>query len=350
MSLQFDLTLPRRNFALTLAGRFNGETVGIFGPSGAGKTSFFNLLCGLEKPAEGRVILNGRTLCDTEKGIFIPPNLRGMGVVFQEKRLFPHMSVKENLLFGERYVKHKRVTLETVVELLDLGSLIDSMPNKISGGEQQRTAIGRALLTSPEILLLDEPFSAVDKNLRMTILPYLKRLRDELKIPLLVISHDMPDIQRLTNTFYLIDKGKCIGFGDIFDMFHQKEFTPESVDLVNTFPLYDPEKIEEGLYVCRIKGNEGKRIFTATAPGNSFTMVVKPEEIAISLEKVPNISIQNQFTGRIEDIVFKGTRVYCLIDAGMKLVAKITPTALHSLGFKKGDNVFCLFKAHSLSL
>lgn len=216
MPLDFNLQLPRREFDLELSGSFHKGITGIFGPSGAGKTTFFNLLSGLEKPLKGSVILNGRVLTDIDKGIYVPVYKRRIGVVFQDKLLFPHLSVKENLLFGVPYVKEKKISFDDVVDLLDLSSILSSKPHNISGGEQQRTAIGRALLTSPELLLFDEPFNAVDYALRSAILPYIRRLKEILHIPILVISHDLSDLQCLTNQVYLISRGKEEGFGDIF--------------------------------------------------------------------------------------------------------------------------------------
>jgi molybdate transport system ATP-binding protein len=219
MSLEFDLVLPRREFELRLAANFGKELIGVFGPSGAGKTSFFNLLAGLERPSAGRIVLNGRILTDVEENLFVPVNKRRIGVVFQEKLLFPHLSVRDNLLFGRKYAKGPEIPLESVAELLDLTTLLDARPADISGGEAQRTAIGRALLSSPELLLMDEPFNAVDSALRRSILPYLKRLGNELDIPMLVISHDLPDIRRLTEKVYLIENGRSAGFGNAADLF-----------------------------------------------------------------------------------------------------------------------------------
>lgn len=215
MSIDFNLKLPRRDFDLDLTGSFNNGITGIFGPSGAGKTTFFNLLAGIETPEEGAVSLNGRVLTDTAQMISVPIHKRQIGVVFQDKLLFPHLSVKKNLLFGVPFTKSKKISFDEVVDFLNLSSILNSKPRDISGGEQQRTAIGRALLTSPELLLFDEPFNAVDYSLRATILPYIKRLNEMMDIPILVISHDLSDLQCLTNQVYSISRGKEQSTGDI---------------------------------------------------------------------------------------------------------------------------------------
>lgn len=215
MNLEFNVQLKRRDFIIDLEGSFNSNIVGIYGDSGAGKSTLFSMITGLEKPDRGRIVLNDRVLVDTQKNIYIPPHKRNIGMVFQEKLLFPHLSIKENLIFGQKYAFVKKVNFEQVVEFLNIGHLLKSFPGNISGGEQQRVAIGRALLTSPELLLLDEPFNAVDERLRKQILPYIKNISTEFNIPVLLISHDLPDIQKLTNTIYIVDKGECCGYGEI---------------------------------------------------------------------------------------------------------------------------------------
>ncbi len=351
MSLEFDLTLPRRDFTINLSGSFGKETIGIYGPSGAGKTSFFSMLLGLEKPRKGNIILNNRVLADTEAGVHVPVNRRRIGVVFQEKLLFPHLTIRENILFGERYAPEHRISLESVAELLDVTPMLDSRPAEISGGEQQRVAIARALLTSPELLLLDEPFNAVHAELRLSILPYLNRLTEELKIPMLVISHDLPDIQRLTSTVYLIHRGICSGFGNIFTLFSESDSMTDNSGLVNTFSLYEPRKIEPGLYSCSVDGIPGDFIQSPVAPGNNFTLVLQPNEISLSTRRISNTSIQNQLPCKVTEIIMREDFVYCGLKSGtVPLYAKITASAVRDLMLKPGDNVFALFKTQALSL
>ena len=351
MALKFQLELPRRSFTINLSGEFRDGITGIYGPSGAGKSSLFRMIAGLEIPRNGSIELAGRMITDTEKHIRVHPSKRKTGVVFQEKYLFPHMSVKENLLFGKRYRKHDSLPLNTVVELLDLSKLLDSRPEKLSGGEQQRTAIGRALLPSPEILLLDEPFNALDRELRGNILYYLKKLKDELNIQMLVISHDLPDIQRLTDTIYLIRDGRCEGFGRIADLLCGNPDSDRYEGFVNTFDLYNPEKTDNGLYSCRITGDPKDTIRIPFAPARNFRAVLNPGEISVARSRVKNTSIQNQLEGRIRRLVPSGESCYCIVDTGsIGTIAKITADSLKTLKLSEGDEIFCLFKAHSLSM
>ena len=349
MSLSFDLELPRREFILKLKGEMGEGILGVFGPSGAGKTSFFHLLCGLEEPRSGRIILNGRPLVDVERGINLPIHKRRIGVVFQDKRLFPHMTVKENLLFGQKYLKKKTVSLERTAELLDLKPLLNSYPHEISGGEQQRTAIGRALLTSPELLLLDEPFNAVDNSLRVTMLPYLRRLRERMAIPMLVISHDLPDIQKLTSIVYLIEKGSCTGYGEIGNLLDRNREILFKSGPVNTFRVDRLEAEAPGLYSCAVNGASGALIKVPFRPEAGAVLTLPPHEISLSLSPVGHISIQNQIPGRIGRMIPLENRLFCTIEGGISLTAEITLQAAEELGLREGSRVYCLFKAHAVN-
>ena len=248
MSLQFNIFLPRREFNLELRGCFENGITGIYGSSGAGKTTFFNIIAGLERPLKGSVSLNGRVLTDCHRNIHVPVHKRRVGLVFQDKLLFPHLSVKENLLFGYPYVKDKKVDLDEVVELLNLSAILKSRPHEISGGEQQRTAMGRAILTSPDLLLFDEPFNAVDYCLRTSILNYINRLKEALNIPFLIISHDLSDLQRLTSRVYQINRGKEAGFGDIFEKL-RSEVPVTSMKIV---PAGRNINVKEELHQCEM--------------------------------------------------------------------------------------------------
>ena len=350
MSLFFDVELPRRDFLLKLKVDFGTGTVGIYGPSGAGKTSLFSLLAGLEKPSSGRIVLNGRVLSDTEQKIFVPPHKRRIGVVYQEKLLFPHMTVRENLLFGRKYVEksQRKISLNDVVALMNLSEFLDAYPKDISGGEQQRVGIGRALLTSPEMLLLDEPFNAVDNRLRLAILPYIRKVGEELKIPMLVISHDLPDIQRLTDQVFVMDKGQCLGFGHILDILGENRTILEDAGVVNTMNCSNPTFLEKGFYSCSVEGLPGREIKIPKAPSEYFKIVVPPNEIALSTEEIKGISIQNQLPGKVVSVVNSGNSLYCIIDVGIRLASKVTYHTVNEMNIREGSNIWCLFKSHAV--
>jgi molybdate transport system ATP-binding protein len=189
--------------------------VALFGKSGSGKTSLVNLLAGLAKPATGRIALNGTVLLDSAAGIDLPPERRHLGYVFQEGRLFPHLSVAANLDYGRRMCGLARdgAEMARIVNLLDIGHLLDRRPGKLSGGERQRVAVGRALLMRPRLLLLDEPLASLDAARKREILPYLERLRAE--VPMVYVSHHAGELKRIATSVVLLDAGRVAATGGI---------------------------------------------------------------------------------------------------------------------------------------
>ena len=192
----------------------SGATV-LFGPSGAGKTSVINMIAGLLKPDRGKIALDGEILFDSAARINVPSSRRGIGYVFQEGRLFPHLSVKHNLDYGRWMGGHAAdlAAYTHAVELLDIGSLLDRRPGKLSGGERQRVAVGRALLMRPRLLLLDEPLASLDASRKADILPYLERLRDEAKVPMIYVSHDAGEVRRIASRAVRLDGGRVVSTG-----------------------------------------------------------------------------------------------------------------------------------------
>jgi molybdate transport system ATP-binding protein len=213
--LEIHATLPRRNFVLDVNCSFANGLSGVFGPSGAGKSSLFALIAGLAKPRKGRIALGDHVFVDTDKRIWQSPRRREVGVVFQDGRLFPHMSVEKNLRYGERLLPadRRRVPFDEVVSLLELVPLLQARPRHCSGGERQRVALGRALLRSPRLLLLDEPFAGLDRDLCEQLLPFLRRVRNLLDIPTLVISHNLELLMRLTPHLTILRDGRVLASG-----------------------------------------------------------------------------------------------------------------------------------------
>jgi molybdate transport system ATP-binding protein len=215
--LRVDVAKQLGEFTLQAAFESEGRVTGLFGASGAGKTSLINMIAGLSRPDRGTIVIDGETLDDTAKGIHVPAFRRRIGYVFQDARLFPHLDVLHNLDYGRRMnrlpddaAQRKRVT-----DLLDIGHLLDRRPGKLSGGERQRVALGRALLAKPRLLLLDEPLGALDEGRRAEILPYLVRLRDEAKIPMVYVSHDAAEMRQLATQIVLLQRGQVTSFGGV---------------------------------------------------------------------------------------------------------------------------------------
>lgn len=210
--LELDVQWRRGEFSLQVKARAESRVTGVYGPSGAGKSTLLALVAGLQRPDAGRIVLDGNTLVDTQKKIFLPPEHRHIGMVFQDAQLFPHLSVENNLLYGFQRLSaaDRHFTLPEIVELLEIGHLLARRPRLLSGGEKQRVALGRALLFSPRLLLLDEPLSSLDSVRKQQILPFLLRIRDELKMPMLYVSHMQEEIAYLTDTVWPISDGRCL--------------------------------------------------------------------------------------------------------------------------------------------
>lgn len=189
-----------------------GSITALFGPSGAGKSSIINMVAGLQKPDQGRVVVRGRCLFDSARGIDLPPEKRRIGYVFQEALLFPHLSVKGNLLYGRRREPSGKsgASFEQVVELLGIEDLLSRRPNTLSGGEKQRTAFGRAVLSNPDLLLMDEPLASLDDARKAEMLPFIKDLNTRLHIPILYVAHSLEEIFALTDDILRLDNGGIV--------------------------------------------------------------------------------------------------------------------------------------------
>jgi len=215
--LRVDVTRQLGEFALQASFTSEGRVTGLFGASGAGKTSLINIIAGLLRPDRGTVVLDGETLDDTAAGVHVPVHRRRIGYVFQDARLFPHLDVRSNLDYGRRMnrLADDPAARKRVTDLLDIGGLLDRRPGQLSGGERQRVAFGRALLSKPRLLLLDEPLGSLDEGRKMEILPYLVRLRDEARIPMVYVSHDAAELRQLATQIVMLRHGQIAAFGGV---------------------------------------------------------------------------------------------------------------------------------------
>lgn len=215
MTLSVALAHAFPGFRLDLAFEAPPGVTALFGPSGSGKTTVVNAVAGLLRPDRGRVVVDGTVLLDTARGIALPPHRRGAGYVFQEGRLLPHLTVRQNLLYGRWFAPRDRPgpELGEVVDLLGLGALLRRRPAALSGGERSRVALGRALMSKPRVLLLDEPLAALDDARKAEILPYLERLRDDTRLPILYVSHSRAEVARLAGTVVHMEAGRVVGIG-----------------------------------------------------------------------------------------------------------------------------------------
>ena len=209
IDLQF--RLEQGDFVLEVHERLNGRVTALFGPSGAGKTTVLDAIAGLRRPRTGSISLNGRPLFRSAPALDVPPHQRHVGYVPQDISLFPHLNVRRNVLYGRRH--GQKLSLDTVASMLEVGGLLDRGVAMLSGGERQRVALARALMSAPEVLLLDEPLTAVDLELRRRILPYLERVRDDLGVPILYVTHDRDEVRRLADRVIILERGTVVSAG-----------------------------------------------------------------------------------------------------------------------------------------
>jgi molybdate transport system ATP-binding protein len=215
--LSVDVEKKLGGFTVTARFESSGGITALFGPSGAGKTTIVNMIAGLIEPDRGRIALGDDVLFDSATRINVPPPRRRIGYVFQEGRLFPHLSVRHNLDYGRRMngLPRDRAAMERIVTMLEIGHLLSRRPGRLSGGERQRVAVGRALLMKPALLLLDEPLASLDAARKREILPYLERLRDEAKVPMVYVSHQAAEVRRIVKSVVKLDGGRVVATGGV---------------------------------------------------------------------------------------------------------------------------------------
>lgn len=365
MQLEIDVQKVRQGFRLALDCHLDVATVGLFGPSGSGKTTLLHLLAGLERPDRGRIILDGQTLCDTDRRVFVPPHKRRVGLVFQDARLFPHLSVWGNLKFAQRLApgRSRDLSLDTIVDILDLGHLLDRRAPDLSGGEKQRVALARTLLAAPRILLLDEPASALDAGREAQLLPFLKRIGQELDLPMLLVSHRLAQIRYLTDTLLIVEAGHLQASGEFSTLIDR----PDVVRLLQGHELFNILRLRvveyqtgEGLTAFEFAHQRRKapsygRVpslkgpLNDCPPGEEMVATVRPEDIIVSLAPAEYVSARNRLRGQIKKIIRTESRTLCCVDVGMDLLADVTHISATELELYPGKPIWCLFKTHAMN-
>lgn len=346
------IRLTQGNFTLQGGFELTQPVAGVFGPSGAGKSTLLKAIAGLAPPQAGVIRLDGETLCDAARRIHTPPQRRRVGLVFQDSRLFPHLSVRRNLSYGFKLLPpaQRRFSLDRIVELLEIGPLLKRRPRHLSGGEQQRVALGRALLASPRLLLLDEPLASLDDGLKRQILPFLRRVRDDLGLPMLYVSHSLDEILTLTSRLVIIDSGRIVGQGALPDLIQQEAMLPlaRSLGLENILEIevlrHDPAL---GYTTARYDQHELCLPLSDLPVGARTFAALRATDIALARRPIAGITIQNQLPGRIVRLREVTDRVLVEIDIGAPIQAEVIRKAVHELQLAVGDTVYCLCKVRA---
>jgi molybdate transport system ATP-binding protein len=348
------VTIRHRRGDFTLDVDFAVAATGVtalYGPSGAGKTTTIDAVAGLLRPARGRIALGGRVVFDAAAGIDVPPRRRRVGYVFQDGRLFPHLSVRENLLFGWRRARPRPADAEVaaLVEILGIGPLLARRPASLSGGERQRVALGRALAMRPDALLLDEPLAALDAARRAEILPRLEQVRDEARIPIVYVSHQLDEIARLADHVVVLRDGRVVASGSVFDV-------TARLDLAGLDPGFEVGAVLDGTIVRHDAADAltelaipgGRLVIPAVARpvGARVRVRIAARDVMLALEAPAGVSANNVLAGVVDEIrAGAGPHADVLVRVGAwRLPARITRRSVRRLELAPGRPVHALVK------
>lgn len=355
IQLRVDLQRPPFRLDVDLALPAQGITA-IFGPSGSGKTTLLRCVAGLERARTARIVMNGSTWQDDAQGIFLPTWQRPLGYVFQEASLFDHLDVRGNLAYGQRRarVPQPAVSLDAAVELLGIGHLLARRTSELSGGERQRVAIARALAAQPQVLLLDEPLAALDLARRQEILPWLERLRDELSLPMLYVSHALDEVARLAQTLVVLDQGRVQAAGPLVATLARLDLPALRGEDAGALLEAVVGERDERWHLARVDFPGGALWLRdgGHAVGHAVRVRVLARDVSIATGKPSGTSIQNLLACTVREISAGGhaSQVLVRLDCGQGavLLARITARAAAQLGLAKGMPVWAQVKSAAL--
>ena len=339
------------------------RTIGIAGPSGGGKTTLLYNIAGIANPESGTISLGGSTLFDSDKALNSAPDKRAVGFVFQDNQLFPHLSVKDNILYGYRRLRENsgKFQPDSLIELLELGNLLERPVNKLSGGEAKRVAVARALARSPEILLLDEPFSGLDRNLADRLLAYLIRVRDNLDIMILSVSHNIRELVSFCKLIAPLEINtdsegtKISRVGDLFepiDFFCRFAGQVSALELENNI-VCSVEKVDRESGVTNLRTDNGSLIYAPCidiSPGGRALVSFSAGEVLLARDLSGFISARNRWECKIISILESDGLVIAELDCGHRIRAEITGRTACEMKLKSGGHVTALLKVNSVRI
>ena len=350
MDLNIDISLNQGSFTLKVKTFIKDRVIGIYGPSGAGKSTLLHLISGLKKPCSGKIIMAGNVLCDINHNIFLAPEKRNIGVVFQDNRLFPHLNVYNNIMFGSKKQLSKDFK-EAVIETLNITYLLKRAVTNLSGGEQKRVAIARALLSEPKLLLLDEPFSGIDAKFKQALIPFIERIRRSFDIPMIIISHDLSDILSITESIIILDKGCLVDYGKAKELAFSKKCR-EIIKPSRIYSTFDArvnliDKKNGIISFCTITTEQMiKAPYKEGIKRDTLIRArIRPQDIILAKEPTDCLSSQNQIKAKILKIKEYDNEVLIELDAGFRILSSITRKAAFNFDIKENKDIWILFKS-----
>ncbi len=355
MSLAVDVRQRLGAFKLEAAFESAGRLTALFGHSGSGKTTLVNLIAGLARPTEGRIAIDGHVLVDTATRTFLAPHRRRVGYVFQDARLFPHLTVRQNLAYGRLFAPRadRWADVPRIVEMLGIGGLLDRRPARLSGGEKSRVAIGRALAASPRLMLMDEPLASLDEARKAEILPYIERLRDEAEIPIVYVSHAVAEVARLATDVVVLAAGRVTASGPAAEVLARLDLaTPEERD--ETAALIEAVLEEEdaafALSVLRSAGGTWRAPRIDAPLGTRMRARIRARDVMLALDRPDRISALNVLPATVRSIIEAPRSADALVEldaGGDRLLARVTRRTVATLGLAPGLPLWAVVKAVS---
>jgi len=355
--IAFSFELEREGFQLNAEAQLPGMGItALFGASGSGKTSLLRCIAGLEQTEKGHLEVNGECWQDSAKGLFIPPHQRALGYVFQEAALFPHLRVKANLEYGWRRTPSagRKGDLNHICDILGIGKLLQRYPHQLSGGERQRVALGRALLNSPRLLLMDEPMAALDRPRKAEIMPYLERLHAEADIPILYVTHDLEELARIADHLALVEKGRILRQGPLAEMFASIDLPIARDENAGAIIKTQVTKHDDEYHLTHLHFSGGEILISQIerAVGEPLNIRIHARDVSLALQPPGESSILNVIQAIITEMQDQGAgRIMVRLDAGgTPLLARITHKSQSRLGLEVGMPIYAQIKSVAVSI
>jgi len=360
--IRFNAAIALGAFTLDAAFASDAAVLALFGRSGSGKSVTISLIAGLLRPDRGAITVDGRVLVDTEKRIFVPKHERRIGVVYQDARLFPHLTVRQNLMFGRWFARkthradppEREVAFDAVVETFGIGQLMARRPGLLSGGERQRVAIGRALLSAPLLLLMDEPLTALDEERKLEVMALIERMRDEFKVPIIYVSHAVEEVVRLAAEVAVIADGRVVAVGPVGEVLAAAEVQAGESRFARSSVLTGRVAALPTRYGLTEIAHPGGTIWLAGSAGpigREVRVLVRATDVTLATVRPQHLSVRTILAGTVASIEKDDgplAAVTVALDASGRLLAFATRMAVDELALKPGNKVFALVKTVAL--